>query len=69
MNKPSDYKAIAIWGKVCASFDYYIRDEQARAAADNAPLNAIFKSVGGDWVIVEEIKNEELKREILAKLA
>jgi hypothetical protein len=69
MNNPSDYRAIAIWGKVCASFDYYIRDEQYRAAADNAPYDAIFKSVGGDWVTVDEIKNTELKEEIKAKLA
>ncbi len=40
--KPADYKAIEIWGKRLGSMPYYIKDEQERAAVDQAPIDAIY---------------------------
>ena len=42
MPKPSEYKWIAVWGWFMGSEQYYIKAEQERAAADNAPLDAIY---------------------------
>ena len=43
MNRPSDYKHIAAWGRFMGSFGYYIRAEQHAAAMSGAPLNAIYR--------------------------
>lgn len=59
MNKPTDYKYIRQWGKELQSFDYYIENQQAQAAADNAPLDAIYER-DGKWVCLSELKNREL---------
>tara|TARA_R110002124_G_scaffold278828_1_gene451018 strand:- start:144 stop:353 length:210 start_codon:yes stop_codon:yes gene_type:complete len=60
MNKPSDYKAIAFWGKELGSFDYYIKDQQREACADGVPVNVIYKSADG-WETVERVSNMELR--------
>jgi hypothetical protein len=60
MNKPSDYKAIAFWGKELGSFSSYVKSQQQEAAADNAPLNAIYKSADG-WETAERVSNRELR--------
>ena len=44
MRNPKDYVWIQRWGKFQGSYDYYIREQQQRAAAENAPINAIYKS-------------------------
>jgi hypothetical protein len=61
--KPSDYVAIARWGKRLGSYDYYIHNEQAQAFRDNAPINAIYKR--DDWHTAETITNKELRDYIL----
>jgi hypothetical protein len=42
MPKPTDYKHIAAWGQMMGSYQYYITGEQEKAAAANAPLDAIY---------------------------
>lgn len=52
--KPSDYLAIAVWGKRLGSFIYYIRGEQERALRDNAPIDALFER-DGQWTCVSDL--------------
>lgn len=65
MNKPSDYKAIAFWGHIMGSFDYYIKNEQRAACADNAPLNVIYKSADG-WKTTDRVSNENIRVDMKA---
>jgi len=65
MNKPSDYKAIAFWGHELGSFSSYVKTEQQEAAADNAPLNAIYKSADG-WETTDRVSNMELRERMEA---
>lgn len=44
--KPSDYVYIKAWGDSIASCAGYIREEQERAAAENAPVDAWSKDHG-----------------------
>ena len=67
MPKPSDYKAIALWGKETGSYDYYIKDEQDRAASDNAPLDATYKR-DGTWRCVSDLAPEHPFRLAYEKL-
>lgn len=46
MPKPEEYIAIQVWGAQSGSYAYYIKEQQARAAAVNAPLDAIFEETG-----------------------
>jgi hypothetical protein len=43
MPKPEEYIGIQAWGAQMGSFAYYIREEQAKAAEDNAPIDSIFR--------------------------
>lgn len=43
MNKPEQYKHILAWGRNMGSDFSYIREQQERAAKDNAPLDAIYE--------------------------
>jgi len=42
MSMPRDYKHIAAWGKMMGSHRYYIDQQQAMAASDNAPIDAVY---------------------------
>lgn len=53
MNKPEDYKHIRAWGVMLSSYEYYIRQEQERAAADKAPITAVYEGDKG-WVTIEQ---------------
>jgi hypothetical protein len=46
------------------SYNYYIENEQAQAAEDMAPLNAIYKRESGEWCTADDIKSPERKQEI-----
>ena len=64
---PSDYTAIALWGEELGSYAYYIEAEQARACAEGAPLNAIYKH-DGEWRTLDQMKNLPLKAKLEAQL-
>jgi len=68
MNKPQDYKCIAIWGNLLGSYRYYIEAEQQRAAFDQAPLTAIYKN-GTEWVCAEDIESAEARKQVISRLA
>lgn len=68
MYNTSDYKCISIWGSILGSYGNYIKGEQRKAASDNAPITAIYKSDTG-WVLAEDIENQEVKGRILKQLA
>ena len=67
--KPQQYKAIALWSQHLGSFAYYTAHEQLRAAADDAPLDAIFQNTDGTWSTVRTIKNIPVRDAIISKLA
>jgi hypothetical protein len=58
--KPSDYLHIAVWVRQLGSMRYYIVDQQERAFAAGAPINAIYErsepggTRSGVWVTVDE---------------
>ena len=64
MPKPEEYKAIAAWGKHLRSFQYYIANEQRKAAEDDAPVNAIYKDMDGSWKTTDVITAPGLKEKI-----
>lgn len=53
--KPADYHGIALWGRQLGSFQYYIDGQQAKAADDKAPLDALYDR-GDHWVCVSDLK-------------
>ena len=67
MSNPRDYKHIYAWGMMMSSSRDYIHDEQVRAAADNAPLDAIYKRQDG-WRTMRDVTVfntiETMKREL-----
>jgi|15BtaG_2_1085339.scaffolds.fasta_scaffold123986_2 hypothetical protein len=67
LNKPSDYRAIEIWGRRLGSFDSYIKMEQKKAALDNAPITAIYKR-GEIWRTVNDIENNAVLKEMIDSL-
>lgn len=54
--QPSDYHAIALWGRQLSSYRPYIEEQQEEAAAENAPEDAIFKREDGTWAQVSTLK-------------
>ena len=54
------HKFVYAWGRYMDSKDYYIQDQLAKAEADNAPLNAIFKRSTGEWATVDSIEDPNL---------
>ena len=66
MNKPSDYKCIARWGKMMGSYLSYIAHEQEKASKDNAPLTAIYQR-DGKWSVAEDIVRDDLRKQILGE--
>lgn len=67
--EPQSYRCIALWGRSMGSFPYYIADQQALAAADGAPIDAIYKNVAGRWVRLGEVENAPLREALTTKLA
>lgn len=62
MAKPSEYKMIERWGVMLGSRSYYIDQQQAIAASENAPLNATFRRSNGKWATTDEITEPETRR-------
>jgi hypothetical protein len=56
------YPFIKAWGKYMMSKDYYIKAEQEIAERDNAPERAIYKSVEGEWHVIDNVGNPEAKQ-------
>ena len=64
-HQPHEYIAIAAWGRMLGSFNYYIEQEQHRAASEGAPRTSIYRNDDGSWSTINEIHN----RETLVRLA
>lgn len=58
---PSDYKAIALWGKQMGSMYYYIRYQQELAFAACAPIDALYEQ-NGIWSRVSELGGNDPKK-------
>jgi hypothetical protein len=54
-HRPCDYRAIAGWGKMLGSYQYYITGEQEKASRMNAPVDALYER-NGVWVTVRDLK-------------
>ena len=59
--KPTDYVAIRLWGIQLGSFDYYIAHEQEKAAAQAAPIDALYEREG-KWTCVSDLKPDHTFR-------
>ena len=59
---PEDYKHIAAWGRMLGSFRYYVKQEQAAAFEDGAPLDAIYKNSEGEWERFSGVTNPDTIR-------
>ena len=56
MNKPSDYKALALWHFDSGSYNNYVGMLQEKAAAENAPLDALYYgSRIGRWICMGDL--------------
>lgn len=70
--KPEAYKHIKAWGIMMGSFPYYIEAEQARAAAQGAPLDATYQEHSWDdtgrWHTFSEVASSETRSRIEAIL-
>jgi hypothetical protein len=58
---PADYVQVVRWGRFMLSSDWFIREQQAAAHRDRAPVDAIYRSgdprQGGRWVTAREVSN------------
>lgn len=50
-----DYPLVRVWCKQMGSLPYYVAEQVARALADNAPPDAIYKGDTGVWRTVDGI--------------
>lgn len=67
MEARSKYPAIVAWGQQLGSYAYYVDQECLQAAADGAPVDAIYKdSDSGEWRTVAYIRNEVVKPRMVA---
>jgi hypothetical protein len=53
-HKPTEYKAIELWGINLGSYRYYIEGEQHKAADMDAPIDALYER-NGNWVCVSDL--------------
>jgi hypothetical protein len=58
MAKANEYRHIAAWGRMMSSDRSYIFDQQVKAAADNAPIDAVYFG-DGQWRRFSEVTNED----------
>jgi hypothetical protein len=67
--KPTDYKAIAAWGRMMGSQGWYTDNQQTLAAKDGAPIDAIYRKTErnplrgemgkGDWRRLSQVKDRD----------
>lgn len=67
MNKPTDYWAIQAWGNMLGSMQYFIVNQQRRAAESNAPLDTIYFDNKGEPVRADSIVNADMRKRIMAE--
>jgi flagellar biosynthesis regulator FlaF len=67
MRKPNEYLVIQAWGEMMHSARSYIVQEQEKAAADNAPIDAVYFA-NKMWVRLDEITNPDARRRINERL-
>jgi hypothetical protein len=55
--EPWKYRGIAAWAHYLGSQQYYIEAQQAKAARENAPLDALYRSDNaGGWVTISDLR-------------
>jgi len=65
---PKDYKATALWHSSTGSFQYYIDSMQRKAAAEGAPLDALyFSNSENKWVCMSDLKEDHSFRKLFAE--
>lgn len=58
--KPEDYKAVYLWHRNTGSYPYYIEQQQEKAFAAKAPVDAIYhrygtENIGANWRTVSDL--------------
>lgn len=66
--QPHEYVCIAAWGRRMGSFSYYITEQQKLAAAEHAPITAIYRQPDTIWAVAEDIKDPAHRRNILGSM-
>jgi hypothetical protein len=69
MYQPEQYRHIKAWGQCLASDASYIRHQQEIAAADLAPLDAIYKGDNGAWSTYSQVTNDSTRQKMNTVLA
>lgn len=61
MPKPEEYVWIKKWSEMMASSPSFIRQEQRRAAQQDAPLDATYAIHGGGWATIADITGAQTR--------
>ena len=61
------YPYLRAWGYYLGLSKDYIDRQVRRATYDKAPHTAIYKTVGGEWKTVNDLKNDNTKNMIKRK--
>jgi len=62
--QPHEYTCIQAWGDRMRSFEYYIVEQQKKAAAERAPITAIYER-DGVWAVAEDIVDPSHRKFIM----
>lgn len=60
-NQQSKYPLIEAWGLMMGSYRYYREGEIAKAVAEKAPKDAIYRQQDGTWAVADERIKRELQ--------
>lgn len=66
MANAKEYIATELWHRRTGSYQYYIDAMQAKAAKDNAPIDALYES-NGNWVCMSDLAEDHPFRAAFAK--
>lgn len=64
-HQPHEYVAIKLWGIELGSYPYYIKDQQAKASREGAPVDALYfcqpthapAGSADRWICVSDLKD------------
>lgn len=54
----TDYQFVVAWGRLLASYPYYVREQVETARKDKAPPRATYRRDNGSWATVDECHPE-----------
>lgn len=66
--KTEEYPWVRAWGELMGSYQYYIKDQIARAKAAGAPQTAVYQPANGpstEWVTLDAITSSHTQRQLI----